>query len=100
MQKILRNPYYSGIVTCCGVEYSGRHELLIDAELWQQVQDTLTASRNRSTRDAHTHYLKGLLKCGQCGPSMMFNLTRNNHRRLHFYFVCLLGGTTVGPIAR
>ena len=28
LQKILRNPYYCGIVTYCGVEYPGRHCLL------------------------------------------------------------------------
>ncbi|WP_241489360.1 recombinase family protein [Leucobacter celer] len=89
LQKILHNPYYCGIVTYCGVDYPGRHEPLIEAALWQRVQDALTARRNRSTGDVHTHYLKGLLKCGECGSSMMFNRTRNNHGRLYFYFVCL-----------
>lgn len=89
LQKILRNPYYCGIVTYCGVEYPGRHEPLIEAVLWQRVQDALTARRNTSTRDVHTHYLKGLLKCGECGSSVMFNRIRNNHGRLCFYFVYL-----------
>ncbi|MGO1543136.1 MAG: recombinase family protein [Gulosibacter sp.] len=89
LQKLLRNPYYCGIVTYCGVEYPGRHEPLIDTALWQRVQDALTARRNTSTRDVHTHYLKGLLRCGECGSSMMFNRTRNNHGKLYFYFVCL-----------
>ena len=89
LQKILRNPYYCGIVTYCGVEYPGRHEPLIEATLWQRVQDVLTARRNTSTRDVHTHYLKGLIKCGECGSSTMFNRTRINHGRLYFYFVCL-----------
>jgi DNA invertase Pin-like site-specific DNA recombinase len=89
LQKILRNPYYCGIVTYVGVEYPGTHELLVEPALWQRVQDALTARRNTSTRDVHTHYLKGLLKCGECGASMMFNRTRNNHGRLYFYFVCL-----------
>lgn len=89
LQRMLRNPYYCGIVTYVGVEYPGTHEPLVDPALWQRVQDALTARRNTSTRDVHTHYLKGLLKCGECGSSMMYNRTRNNHGTLYFYFVCL-----------
>lgn len=89
LQKMLRNPYYCGIVTYCGVEHPGTHEPLIDAALWQRVQDALTARRNTSTRDVHTHYLKGLLRCGECGSSMMYNRTRNKRGTLYFYFVCL-----------
>ncbi|UIN30633.1 recombinase family protein [Microbacterium binotii] len=89
LQRMLRNPYYCGIVTYVGVEYPGTHEPLVEPALWQRVQDALTARRNTSTRDVHTHYLKGLLKCGECGSSMMYNRTRNNHGTLYFYFVCL-----------
>lgn len=89
LQRILRNPYYCGIVTYVGVEYPGTHEPLVDPALWQRVQDALTARRNTSTRDVHTHYLKGLLRCGECGSSMMYNRTRNNYGTLYFYFVCL-----------
>jgi site-specific DNA recombinase len=89
LQRMLRNPYYCGIVTYVGVEYPGTHEPLVDPALWQGVQDALTARRNTSTRDVRTHYLKGLLRCGECGSSMMYNRTRNNHGTLYFYFVCL-----------
>ncbi len=65
LQKILRNAYYCGIVTYLAVEYPGRHEPLVDPALWRRVQDARTARRNTSTRDVHTHYLKGLLKCGE-----------------------------------
>lgn len=89
LQRMLRNPYYRGIVTYVGVEYPGTHEPVVDPALWQRVQDALTARRNTSTRDVHAHYLKGLLRCGGCGSSMMYNRTRNNHGTLYFYFVCL-----------
>ncbi|WP_170061963.1 recombinase family protein [Compostimonas suwonensis] len=89
LQKMLRNPYYCGVVTYVGVEYPGTHEPLVEPALWQRVQDALTARRNTSTRDVHTHYLKGLLKCGECGSSIMYNRTRNNRGTLYFYFVCL-----------
>ena len=89
LQRMRRNPYYCGIVTYVGVEYPGTHESLVEPALWQRVQDVLTARRNTSTRDVHTHYLKGLLRCGECGSSMMYDRTRNNRGTLYFYFVCL-----------
>lgn len=89
LQRMLRNTYYCGIVTYCEIEYAGKHEPLVDPQLWQRVQDVLTARRNTSTRDTHTHYLKGLLWCGECGSSMLFNRARNRHGRSYLYFVCL-----------
>lgn len=89
LQRILRNTYYRGIVTYLETEYAGKHETLVAPELWQRVQEVLTARRNTSTRDTHTHYLKGLLWCGECGSSMMFNSVRNRHGRTYLYFVCL-----------
>lgn len=54
LQRMLRNPYYCGIVTYLGVEYPGTHEPLVEPALWRRVQDALTARRNTSTRDVHT----------------------------------------------
>lgn len=89
LQRLLRRSYYRGVVTHAGVEYPGMHEPLVDAALWQRVQDALTARRNTSTRQMRSHYLKGLLRCGECGSQMRFNRTKNKTGRMYLYFVCL-----------
>ena len=43
LYKLLRNPYYLGVVTYQGATYEGQHDALIDTELWLHVQDILAA---------------------------------------------------------
>ena len=76
LHKLLRHPYYKGIVRYRGVEYPGRHELLVDEATWQRVQELL-ASKNQSGEKhrIHHHYLKGSLYCGGCGSRMVVRST-------------------------
>ena len=50
--KLLKHPYYKGVVRYCGVEYEGRHERLVTAETWQRVQETLAAHNQAGDRGA------------------------------------------------
>ena len=55
--RLLRNPYYIGIVRYHGVLYPGKHEPLVDPETWQTVQELLTAKqlrRRESTANTRT----------------------------------------------
>ena len=79
LHKVLRNPYYLGVVTYQGVTYEGKHEALIDPELWLRVQDMLTAHAHAGEKDRkHTHYLRGTIFCGQCGARLVFSRNTGN----------------------
>ena len=67
LQKLLRHPYYKGVVTFQGVEYAGQHEPLVDAATWQTVQDILAAHTNGERQRMHTHHLKSTIVCSFCG---------------------------------
>src|SRR5438105_8368251 len=57
---VLGNRFYVGAVEYYGVEYQGRHELLVDAQTVEKVQAILAARGGEGTRDVqHRHYLKG-----------------------------------------
>jgi site-specific DNA recombinase len=43
LQRLLRHPYYMGIVRYRGVLYPGKHEPLVSPEMWQKVQELLAA---------------------------------------------------------
>jgi hypothetical protein len=43
LHRLLRNPYYIGMVPYKGVQYPGRHQPLISPVLFEQVQAVLTA---------------------------------------------------------
>jgi len=67
LSRILRNPYYIGYVTYKGQQYPGRHEPLIDKDLFAAVQAIAKTRGTTSERyRTHDHVLKGLLWCGEC----------------------------------
>ena len=68
---ILKRRTYLGIIPYNNEEYEGRHEPLIDKEIWYRVQSEL---ERRSARKAPTtaHLLTGLVVCGKCGAKMRY----------------------------
>ena len=101
LAAMLHDRYYLGIVTYQGQEYPGRHEPLIDENLFQRVQDLLeTRGFSGERRRTHHHYLKGSLWCGRChrsdGAVRRMILQRAVGRAKHEYFYFLCRGTQDG----
>ncbi len=95
LHKLLRNPYYVGIVRYRGVVYAGRHEPLVTPETWHEVQKVLAAKYLTGEEDRdHPHDLKGSIYCGQCGSRLIVNHAKGNGGS-YPYFVC--GGRQRDP---
>lgn len=89
LQRLLRHPYYMGIVRYRGVLYQGKHEPLATPETWQKVQEVLAANNIAGDKQRdHNHYLKGSIYCGACGSRLIINHTKNRHGTVYQYFVC------------
>ncbi len=87
--RILRDDYYTGLVTYRGVKREGRHKAIIDRETFQKVQEILQAHRLSGDRTKkHFHYLKGSIFCGNCGRRMVYGRHRGNGG-VYEYFSCL-----------
>ncbi|TWE12566.1 recombinase family protein [Rudaeicoccus suwonensis] len=70
LHTMLRDPYYVGIVTYKGEQFPGRHEPIIDQDLFDQVQQVMNHRSKRGQRDRVLyHYLKGLLYCDRCAKA-------------------------------
>ena len=89
VEKILRNPYYAGIVKFRGVQYQGSHPRFISDELFDRVKRVRASHTHSSARHrSHDHYLKGVLCCGRCGRKMIFTKCTGRHGAKFDYFVC------------
>lgn len=88
LHRMLRHPYYKGIVTFQGVEYAGAHEPLVDEETWSQVQAVLDSHRFGERERQHNHHLKTTVYCGLCGARLLVQNTRNSKGDLYPYFIC------------
>ncbi len=93
MGRLLRDPYYLGLVTYDNERFLGRHEPLVTPQLFARVQAVLqprTAAHER--RRVHTHYLRGTLFCGRCEREGRHNrmiiaraMSKGNE---YFYYFC------------
>jgi site-specific DNA recombinase len=87
--NLLRDRYYLGYIIYDGIEYPGRHEPLIDPELFDKVQKVLYTERNAGTRErVHDHYLKGAIWCARCRRRLILRPSTSKTGRLYFYYIC------------
>jgi site-specific DNA recombinase len=89
VHKLLRNPYYIGVVVYRGRRVPGRHDALIDRDTFDQVQAVMAAHAVAGDRPSkHEHYLRGSLYCAGCGGRLLY--TRNRGKGgLYEYFSCI-----------
>lgn len=89
--ELLSNPVYAGKVPYKGKLYPGRHDKIVDEELFEQVQAVLKAHNKAGERDRkHQHYLKGTVRCGHCDQRLTYSRNKGNGGTYE-YFVCAPG---------
>lgn len=84
VEVILSNPFYCGtvLVRSTGETFSGIHEPLIAASLFQAVQDRKAGKAGKKVT-RHSHVFAGLFRCSQCGLAMIPELQKG-----HVYYRC------------
>ena len=90
IQEMLRNPYYVGVVVYRGRRMpNGRHEPLIDREVFDKVQALMIARSVAGDRPhRHQHYLRGTLYCAECGRRLLYGKYKGNGG-VYEYFGCI-----------
>jgi site-specific DNA recombinase len=90
LHRLLRHPYYIGVVRYRGVLYPGKHEPLTTPEIWHEVQKLLTAKNYAGEKQRkHPHYLKGSVYCGQCGSRLIVTYATGRRGGTYPYFICV-----------
>ncbi len=88
LHKVLKNPYYKGVVTMNGVQHDGAHEPLISVTTWDAMQRVLASRRSGERSRIHTHYLKSTVDCFACERRLLVHNARSKSGRIYPYFVC------------
>ena len=82
--KILRNRIYTGWFDWDGKTYQGRHEPIISADLWEQVQDVLEGRIGRKVRTRKRDFaFSGLIECEACGCSIVGEIKKERYVYYH-----------------
>lgn len=92
VHKMLRNPFYIGVIRFNAHEYPGAHEPLIDKDLFWLVQEKLGEKRQSKTF-RHNPLFKGMILCKDCKGMITWQLQkgyrygacqrRNEHCKQH-----------------
>ncbi|HMN39505.1 MAG TPA: recombinase family protein [Phycisphaerales bacterium] len=90
--KTLTNVAYLGRVKYKTEVHPGEHAAIVDAAIWQRVQQVLT--RNGRTggaavRNKYGALLKGLIHCAPCRCSMGHTYSSKKNNVQYRYYVCL-----------
>lgn len=76
VERILKNPFYYGLVIWDGISFMGSHEVRFTKERFDQRMELIQKQyKPLKRRDVSSckHWLSGLLKCGYCGSSLAYN---------------------------
>jgi site-specific DNA recombinase len=90
LYRLLSNVIYTGNVNHKGTVYPGEHAPIVDAALWDQVQERLRGNGvdgGRGVRNRYGALLRGLLHCDACDAGMVHTYTVKGTRRYRYY-VC------------
>jgi len=92
---ILKNVKYIGYISHAGEIYKGKHEPLIDKEIFDIANKNLISriiAREPMGKNESRFMLLGLMRCGICGRKMgIHEARRYSHKRGNFsyiYYVC------------
>jgi len=86
VEKMLKNPFYTGWFNWSGRLWKGKHTPLIPKELFDKVGGLLSG-RNRSKPRSRHFAFRGLLKCGYCGCM----ITAGRQKEKYVYYTCTRG---------
>ncbi|MCL2171476.1 MAG: recombinase family protein [Defluviitaleaceae bacterium] len=82
IKRMLTNSTYIGFVNYAGNVYNGKHDSIVDNEIWDKVKILIENKPTYQSRSSNTykHWLSGLLKCGVCGGRLNHSTDKRGNR--------------------
>src|ERR1039457_5085888 len=88
--RLLKNPIYVGKIEFKKQIYEGEQEAIVDAAIWERVQQILERNGRAGgveVRNTYGTLMKELLRCASCDSGMIRTNTTKDSRR-HRHYVC------------
>ncbi len=85
IHKILRNPFYYGIMVRDGKYYPGSHEQVISKQIFDDAQNILFGKTHSKKQKLFFPY-RGFLRCRSCGCALTASVKKG-----HQYYYCTNG---------
>jgi site-specific DNA recombinase len=88
--RLLKNPIYVGKIEFKKQIYEGEQEAIVDAAIWERVQQILERNGRAGgveVRNSYGTLMKELLRCASCDSGMIRTNTTKDSRR-HRHYVC------------
>lgn len=82
VERILKNPFYTGSFLWNGILYRGKHTALITRTLFDQVQQMI-GNRQRGKHRKYTFAFSGVLVCGKCGCLVTAEIKKGQYVYYH-----------------
>ncbi len=84
IHEILTNPLYFGDFIWNDKHYRGKHEPLVDKELFDRVQEVLAGKgHSKAKYRSHSWAFQGLITCGHCGCAMTAEIKKGRYVYYH-----------------
>jgi hypothetical protein len=90
LAALLGNVLYKGCICHKGTLYPGEQEAIVNHTLWDQLNRKLELRRALQVGIKHRKqeaFLKNLIRCGECGVTLISTYTKKRGRR-HTYYGC------------
>lgn len=87
VQRMLRNPFYSGIIVWNGKQHQGAHEPVVSLNDFERLQGMLT-KRPKPRPIRHKFAFTGFMRCGECGCMITAEHKVNRHGSRYCYYHC------------
>jgi len=84
--KILKNPFYAGIMQVKDQQFKGNHTPLISMQMYKKAQDIMAGKTNARLRK-HNFVYRKMLNCKSCGYKLVGELQKGN-----VYYRCHIKG--------
>jgi site-specific DNA recombinase len=90
--KIIKNPFYKGIISYSGETHKGNHPAIIDDLLWEKANRMISANlpghRFVKIIKDYACRLKGIAFCGKCGSALVSTIAHSHTGKTFYYYEC------------